>query len=187
VALKSASAIVLPQKPVTQGLISFERVVKVLREIDLLETMFIVEGSRKGHVRFQKVDIEHKRLIAMPPQEFHGLVSEKSGLTVLNRKTGGEGTTEVAPGRFRLIPPFSQEVPVRAFRRLIPIRPIETPVRVLDSPPLLEAVLCENLISQMPLAHVSSAIVRVIQDLGQARDSHRERDVVFNTAARVRP
>jgi len=60
-------------------------------------------------------------------------------------------------------------------------------VAVLDGNPLLEAVLCEYLVAQVPLAHIGGTVIGVVEQFRQNPGVDRQRDVVPGAPGRGGP
>jgi len=82
---------------------------------------------------------------------------------------------------------LAQEVPIIALLRHVAPFAIVAAVAVLDTPPLLESVLGEDLVAEMPFAEIARGVIGVPEEFRKDGYVLRQGDVVLGAAVHVRP
>ncbi len=123
----------------------------------------------------------------MAGEEVAGVVGEEGGLALVDWSLGGEAPAELALFGIGLVAVSEEEVVVAAARALVFVIAVVLRVAVLHGDPLFEPVLGEDLVAEVPLAHVGGAVVGVGDELVETRGLRAERDVVGDAAALVGP
>ena len=58
---------------VTQRLVIFQRVAEIGRQVNLIRIMLVIQRAEERHMWFEKIDVQHERLIAISAQKIAGL------------------------------------------------------------------------------------------------------------------
>ena len=123
------------------------RVLEVLGQGYLAGVVLPVPGAEKRHVRLEEVDVQHEGTLAVATDEPGRLIRQVCRAAQFFRQSGCLATAEGAVvGRPDAA--LAEPVVIRAPGVAIPPRAEELRVRVLYAPPLIKAVLGENLIAQ---------------------------------------
>ena len=137
----------------------------------------------------EDVDVECEWTVLVPVDELRGPVAQEGGLGELlgqcRRILAGEDHGALGL-LVRLVAALDQEVVIVAEYRQVLVVGVVVAVLVLYAHPLVEAVLADDLVAQVPLAVVGGVVLRR-QEVGDGPDRVVQANVVLQTAVDVGP
>jgi len=168
------------------GFVFLQGIVEVRRQVNFVGVVEIVERTGERHVGFEKIDVEQEGLFAKTLHEIDGAAFQELRFAPIDGKARGKAAAEsIAPAGVES--QGQQVMVVIASCLLIAFGAVVLNVVVLNGNPLLETMLGEDLVAQMPLSHVGAPVIRIAQEFGETGGGFGKGDVVFQDTAGVGP
>jgi len=138
-------------------------------------------------MRFEEIDMENEGIVFVPTDELARLGLQEFRFAVFERTPGRESAAVGSGRSIGFVIQVPQKPVVVASGGPVTALTVIFAVTVLDGDPLLEPMLREDLIAQVPFPHIGGPIIRIIEQFRKTGSLLREWDVVGDTPVRVRP